>query len=705
MNYSWSPRVATARSAVRLFAMPAVLPRTCLIAVINSLSLPSIMTAQAVRESVRRDSSAQSLGAVTVSTARAAGVVGGAGAVVVKPMELRSSPAPTLDQALRESPFVLVRQNSRGEMEISIRGSDSRQAAVLFDGVPMTLGWDHRTDPSLIPLTGSERMVIVRGLGSLLNGPNSLGGSIEISHDAFGQPVGGQLWAGAELDQFGASVTTLGYGRRVAEFGGGALSVRAGAAHRQRDGVALPSGAVDPTATDGLRSGTDLRQLDGFASARWNNRRGSSLGITYSAYDAERGVPPEEHILAPRLWRYPYARRSVAMLSGSSGTFRTPFGQGALEFGIGLNSGDFKIETFADRTYRTVNGSELGDERTVTSRALLTHSLGMATLRASYTGADITYRESLPPAADANYRQTLASSGAELEVPVGARTQIVGGFVIDRSTTPETGGRTPGQAPLDNTGWRFGASHALTARARLHASVSERSRFPALRELYSGALNRFRPNPELKPETLLGMEAGFTLSQPFASLAQSSLQVVGFRHRLDDAVVRITLASPTRFQRINRDRLVSTGAEIIGGLVFGSDPERSVSLNGDATLQKIRIVDVTASDQQRRAENNPEQRGRLELGVPLPASMTAFAVARYTGTQYCLNADTSNQDTLPAATLADVAVQRTFPVLRSGPFRFLRALLSFDNIGNRAVYDQCGLPQPGRTVRLTMSVR
>ena len=106
--------------------------------------------------------------------------------MVIKPSETRSSPAPLLDQALRESPFVLVRQNSRGEMEISVRGSDSRQAAVLLDGVPISLGWDHRTDPSLIPLTGSERMVIVRGLGSLLNGPNTLGGSIEISHDAFG---------------------------------------------------------------------------------------------------------------------------------------------------------------------------------------------------------------------------------------------------------------------------------------------------------------------------------------------------------------------------------------------------------------------------------------------------------------------------------------------------------------------------------------
>ncbi len=590
-------------------------------------------------------------------------------------------------------------------MEISVRGSDSRQAAVLYDGVPITLGWDHRTDPSLIPLTGSERMVIVRGLGSLLNGPNTLGGSIEISHDAFGQPAGGQLWAGAGVDQFGSTVGTLGYGRRLAEFGGGALSVRAGVAHRQRDGVALPKDAVDPTEVDGLRTGTDLKQLDGFASARWNNTRGRSIGLMYSAYDAERGVPPEEHISSPRLWRYPYARRSIAMLSGNTGMFKTPFGMGSLEVGVGMNNGDFKIETFSARDYATVNGSELGDERTLTSRALLTHTLGSATLRASYTGADVKYAETLSAAAAVDYRQKLTSTGVEVAVPVGGRTQLAGGVVFDRATTPESGGRTPAQEPFDNTGWRVGATHDLNARVRLHASVSERSRFPALRELYSGALNRFTPNPKLKPETLLGLEGGVTVNRAVASLGQSTIQVIGFRHQLDDAVVRITLSNPTRFRRINRDRIESTGAELLAGFVFGDDPERSVSLNGDATIQKISIFDVTANDAQRRAENNPEQRGRLELGVPLPASLKAFAVARYTGTQYCLNGDTSNLDKLPSRTAADLGVQRTFAMARSGPFRVLRALLSFDNIGNTAVYDQCGLPQPGRTLRLTMSVR
>lgn len=661
--------------------------------------------AQVAGDTVRADSLGQRIGAVKVTASRVAGVIGGAAVMVIRTEELRVSPAPLLDQALRESPFVLVRQNSRGEMEISVRGSDSRQAAVLMDGVPLSLGWDHRSDPSLIPITGSERIVIVRGLGSLLNGPNTLGGSIEISHDAYGQPKRGQFWAGLGLDQYRASVATLGFGKRLAEFGGGALSFRAGAAHRQRDGFKLPDGAADPTARDGLRTGTDFDQTDGFASLRWNDRNGRTIGVMYSAYDAERGVPPEEHISAPRFWRYPDARRSMAMVSANTGIFSSPFGTGTLEVGAGLNSSSFRIETYSNRSFATQNGQELGDESTLSTRALLTHSLGPATLRASYTAADVKYEETLNASAPADYRQKLASSGVELEAPLGARTQLVGGVVFDRSSTPETGGRTPAQAAFDNTGWRVGMSHSLNTKARLHASASQRSRFPALRELYSGALNRFTPNPDLKPETLLGYEGGLTLNGFIPSIGQSTFQLVGFRHRLDDAVVRITLSNPTRFQRVNRDRIESTGAELLGGFVFGADEERSVSLNGDATLQRIRLYDETANGAERRPENNPERRGRLELGVPLPSQLRAFATARHTGTQYCLNADSGTQDALPARTVGDLGVQRTFGMRAGGMFRALRALVSLDNVGNTAVYDQCGLPQPGRTLRVMFSLR
>jgi iron complex outermembrane recepter protein len=660
------------------------------------------LSAGAQADTARADS-ARRLRPITIRATRAPAVVSGASSVVLQPAEVRASPAPLLEQALRESPLVHVRQNSRGEMELSIRGSDSRQAAVLLDGVPLTIGWDHRTDPAVIPITGSDRLVIVPGLGSLLNGPNTLGGTIEVSHDPLLQKR--RLTGGFGVDEHGSVVGTFGGGSRIAELGGGAVSLRGGLAYRQRDGLSLAGGALDPTSVDGLRTNTDLRETDGFASLRWSNDIGRTIGFTVSAMDAEKGVPPEEHISAPRLWRYPYHRRVIAALSASTGTFSTPFGHGAFDVGAGYNGGKLKIESYSARDYATITGEELGDERSTTARVVFRHSLGPATMRAGFTSAEVKYEETLSPAAPVNYRQTLRSSGFEVESPLGDRTIVAAGFVLDRVAAPETGGRDTSKSPLDNTGWRAGMSRDLDERWKVHASASRRSRFPSLRELYSGALNRFTPNPDLRPETLVGLEGGVTMVGSLGSIPQATLGFTAFRHRLHDAVIRITLSNPTRFMRVNRDRIESSGLEILTGLVLSQDRERPVTLNVDATLQNISIFDQTANDAVRHAENNPETRGRAELGFPLPWQMRGSATARHTGTQYCLNGETGNEMTLPKKTSGDLAAERMFTLRGGGDlFRWLRAVVSLDNVGNVAVYDQCGLPQPGRTLRLMMTI-
>jgi iron complex outermembrane receptor protein len=669
---------------------------------ISRLVLPFLVAAPLAAQtpdSVRKDTVAQRLQAVRVTETRAAAVSGGASAVLVNPVVLRSSPAPLLHEALREAPSVHVRQNSRGEMELSVRGSDSRQAAVLIDGVPITLGWDHRTDPSIVPITGSQRLVVVPGLGSLLNGPNTLGGTVEINHDdALGRTA--QTWGGFGIDQTGATVTTLGASRFIQGTGRGGVFLRGGLSHRQRDGVAVPSDALDPTETDGLRTNSDLRELDGFASARWTNGMGRAVGATVSAFDAEKGVPPEEHISTPRLWRYPYHRRALVALSGSSGLITTPFGYGSMDVGAGVNQGRLKIQSYATRDYETVTGQELGDERTTTLRARLNHSLGSrASLRMAITSADVRYTETLDADPAVDYRQRLTSAGAEVEAPIGESTTLAAGWVFDRAVAPETGGRDANPEPFDSPGWRAGLSHTLNTQWSVHASASRRSRFPSLRELYSGALNRFTPNPDLKPEALLGLEAGFTFGHTSNGGVGTTLRVNAFNHKLDDAVVRITLINPTRFMRINRDRIESTGMEAIAGVSAGQ-----VTLTADALVQRITIFDETDDDAARHAENNPEQRAGLELGVPVPFQLRGIAALRYTGKQYCLNGDTGLEMTLKGQTVANLSVERSMSI-GGGLFRSLRALFALDNVTDATVYDQCGLPQAGRTVRLMFSFR
>ena len=72
--------------------------------------------------------------------------------------------------------------------------------------MPLTIGWDHRTDLSIIPLSAARSVTLLRGLASVLHGPNVLGGVVEIDlgRGPEAQRARDPLAVSAGLDQTGA---------------------------------------------------------------------------------------------------------------------------------------------------------------------------------------------------------------------------------------------------------------------------------------------------------------------------------------------------------------------------------------------------------------------------------------------------------------------------------------------------------------------
>ena len=668
-------------------------PRLAAAAGLALLAAPA--AAQVRPDSARGDSVPRTIEPVVVRGTRIPAVVGAAAAVVADVDSLHLPAAPVLAQALREMPFILVRRNSRGEDELSVRGSDSRQAAVLVDGVPLTLGWDHRADPTLVPLAAAQRVTLVRGLSSLLHGPNVLGGVVEVGLGGGGRPSAAATASlTTDVDQFGGAGMSLAASTPLDR--AGRVRASGGVGWRDRPGVALSGDVADLGGNPDLRVNSDARRVDGFASLRYAGATGAHAGVTVSALQAARGVEPELHVAEPRLWRYPVQRRVLATATAGTGTRATAWGHGGVQASLGVHAGRTEIESFATPAFDAVTGTEEGAERTVTARVLAEHSFGAAVLKAAATVADVAYDETLDDDPSARYRQRLWSVGAEATVPVGPLVEVGGGVVLDRASTPQTGGREALGA-LSRSGARVGVAVQAPGDVRLHLSASQRSRFPALRELYSGALNRFAPNPGLRPETLLGAEVGVT-----RTWARAELQAALFRHQLRDAVVRTTLPD-RRFLRVNRDEIRSTGVELLGAWRSAA----GVGIVGDATVQRVLLLDPAAPADERRAEHQPSLRLGLDVGVPLPLRARGTASVEHAGRQFCTNPDLGAQQTLGAQTRADLAVDRAWSLGRAAGalFRTLRVALAVDNVADAAVYDVCGLPQPGRTARLTVELR
>lgn len=700
-----------------------LVPLTILLSLSTRVDLPG-----QVPDTLRRDTVYQ-IEPIGVRAVRPSTTAGGVSAVLLRLDSIRMRPAPILEDVLRDIPLVQVRSNSRGEAQLALRGAEERQVAILLDGVPLTLGWDHRTDLSVVPLTAARSITLVRGLSSILHGPNVLGGAIEIDlgHAGGARPEPLQLAAG--LDQVGGYSVAAQTGA-AAEVAGDRLLVRAGVGHRDRAGFPEPAGvdARYPALAGGdVRANSQSTLSDAFVTARYGSA-GAWLAATGTGYTAERGAPAELTEDDPRLWRYPEISRAIGILTGATGPVDTPAGSGQMNFSLGADGGRTMIEDFAlpaapaarsdaEAFFSELDETEDAEDLTLSARLVGQHTLGATALvRTALTYADIRHDEVIttglasgaPVVAPGSFRQRLWSVGAEVEVPfTGVRLgpvragRISGGLAWDGADTPETGGAGEGRTTTE-WGGRVGISGTTAgAGLLLHAAVSRRGRFPALREMYSTALGRFEPNHGLRPEILTAMEAGFTTRR-----GALDVQVVGFHQQLDDAIARGAApeGSTARFQRVNRDRIRSTGLELVGGYTAGR-----FSLETELTVQDVEaMVRDGVSTVPVRAEYEPEVAAGVGGTLELPFGLEAGGEVEYMGRQYCatpVNAADSYA-TLEASTGADVQVARSFG-LRSavaGPGH-LDVELAVDNVADSAIYDQCGLPQPGRTVRLQVRLR
>jgi len=650
---------------------------------------PMLLVAQEIPDSVSVDT-VIALEGLTVRGVRQTTTPGGVAGIVSIPTSLSLPAVASVEDALRKMPFILVRKNSRGMAEISVRGSESRQVAVLLDGVPLTLAWDHRTDPAVLPMMGARSLSFVRGLPSVLGGPNVLGGVIEVN-------LGRGNDSGEERDDIRASVGAddAGYraiglsGVKTTHLRGSRIVSRVGAGFRTRDGFALPGDVVDGASQENLRTNSDVEEFNGFGAIRWVGSMGQWVSFSASGFTAERGVPPELHVEEPRLWRYPRQWQTVAALSAGTGQRTTPLGVGDLELSVGFNGGEQDIEAFETLSYEQVVETETGKDRTITVRALGEHSVtGNSDLRASASYADVSHTEILDGTERFEYRQRLWSIGTELAFRLPRVTQVSMGIAFDGADTPETGGK-PSLGQLSALGARFGVSTlAFMSNVQFHASASTRARFPALRELYSGALGRFEPNPDLQPERLLATEVGATFKQ-----RGIEVQTAVFRHDLTDAVVR-TSTPDRRYRRINRDKILSTGLELLVGLTLGD-----AEIQGDVLIQDVTVEDPGTGTGPVQPENMPEFKAGVDVRAPILLGLEGITSVRHVGDQFCVHPELNRDVSLDGTTRLDLGLRRDWSV-GQGMWSAIRTTVSIDNVADSAVFDQCGMPQPGRTIRL-----
>jgi iron complex outermembrane receptor protein len=525
---------------------------------------------------------------------------------VLTPEHVQSSPARESQDLLREIPGIELPRTSSlvgGTAQIvSIRGVDEGRTAVLFDGLPINDAWGEWIDWGRVPKGMLDRVEVVEGGTSNLYGNGAMGGVISFfsrplapgavnmtveggSRDtrhvfaAAGVPIYGALNAYLSGDyQDGGGYTLLDPAKR------GAIDVESGIIQRNLYGRFnyAPSAKLSAFATghlfgDNRNTGTPL-------SYQTRNQKDVSFGLDYGSYAGG--------LLTVRAWdgRQDEFQRSTAVRANSTSCATSSTAPRQCEdsnvvanipshdwgaSAVWTRSGAWHLESFSvGGDYRRMTGAfDEVDFNTACPGA----NCGKVA-RTIWSGGN--------QALSGAFAQAIAAPIAPVRVELSARVDRWGNN--DGRSVDATQGTTDYQ---DRTKTAFsprvGVRYQLVPALSFHGAVYQAFRAPNLAELYRKQISPTQitiPNPDLKPETALGREAGLDWQPADWVQVKGTWYVADYKDF--NVPVQLSAGPPATRQRLNVSKSKSKGGEAYVAL----RPIRPLFVSGSVNYDDARVV-------------------------------------------------------------------------------------------------------------------
>jgi outer membrane receptor protein involved in Fe transport len=580
--------------------------------------------------------------------------------------QIRQSPTHELDQLLKQVPGLqLFRRSdarsghptSQGITLRALGGNASSRALLLLDGVPQSDpfgGWVNWPAYDPQDLSGIS---IVRGGGSVADGPGALAGTIEMTSRS-------DLGQSGEFD-FGSRGSLEARARAGVEVGGGVLAL-SGRAERSDGFVPITKATRGP-------ADEPAPYREWSSRARWVAPVGSSMELQASLDGFHD-------------WRTRGTDFTVNRTNGADASIRL-VGRGSWQFSA-LAYWQWRnlMSSFASVSPGRTSASRVALQYSVPSHGLggsvevrpplpagIELRLGADTRRTSgvsrehyfFVAGDPTRRR------DAGGDSWTLGGYAEATAEVG-RATVTGGARIDRWSIAgghlfeqaiATGAVLTSQRYPARSGWlptaRAGVSLALGGGFALRSAAYLGWRMPTLNELFRpfrAGLDATAANPALKPERLKGAELGADYRRGALSFA-----LTGFVNRLEDAIANVTLgkgpgvfpgvgfvpAGGSYLQRENVDAVNASGLEASASWTSGP---WSIDAGASFTHARMEANGAAAFLDGLRPAQTPAFVGTLEGGWEKDGK-GAEIVLRRLGSQYD---DDLNRQVLKAATTLDL---------------------------------------------------
>jgi iron complex outermembrane receptor protein len=556
-----------------------------------------------------------------------------------------------LSEVIKYAPGVMVTIGSKDEYTLKLRGIDSKRIALLIDGVPVIEPYYGSFDLKTISAGGIQSIQITEGPSSVLYGPNTLGGIVNV----ITRRPGPQPMASLNLSLGNLNTRSVG---ADASFQWKKIGLVASALYQDSDGYRYK----DALGAEQNRFNSDYKRINLTGKLIYNPSSRSEIMIDGAYYHSAYGTPPDL-FSKPRYWRFPDWNRTSINAGGY-----TSIGEKSLlrfrAFYVNyLNTLDqFTNSSMTTRQYESTFDNSvygffgLGDFSLASWNALKVSIYDQGDKARQQDDVGLPWLE---------YKQNTFSAGVEDHLSLIDKWTFIAGVSVD-TLDKYVGGTTTKANPL--VGVKYSPSEALD----IHVSYAGKSKFPSMRSMYSSS----NGNPNLKSE--------FGRSYELSATYKKGVFLTGsvFFNALRDFIDTVRLPDGTRrFYNISKARI--NGAELQAQKTWTWGGSRSLDLTVNYTF-----LDHKNEMEDRPLDALPKHNLNFELSLMPLRDLRLSLFGLLVSDSWWFDTNTSKLLTIPHYFNLDIVLSYTFAHFE--PF------FRITNIFNKYFYTEPGFPWRGR---------
>ncbi len=419
-----------------------------------------------------------------------------------------------LSDVLSYSSGTFVSAGAKNEFRLKIRGFEGQRIVLLYDGIPVYEPFFNSFDLKTITTEEIENIKVVKGASSVLYGPNAMGGIVNVITR---RPVPPSFSLKTSYDSHNAlNLASTGSLRWNKVFLSGFFSFD------KSDGFKW-----NQDGSHASMDNSDYERANFTGKVYFYPNEKSEILFEVSYYTSEYGIPSATEYYRPRFWRFKDWDRWQFNLGGTFSFFKR---------------GNLKVRGYYVHHFNVLDSYTGPDFNDLQWKSTYQNDSYGAFLLGSLPFASqnelkfsLNFRDDRVRTQDdvgevwEEFKHQTVSLGLESHFRLNSRWRLIAGASLDH-LRKFTGENKTSLNPI--AGLKFNPSEYMD----LHISVSQKSRFPSMRSLYSTQGG----NPDLKHERGTSYELGFLYERDFL------LSGAVFYNQIKDLIQSVRLLDGSR---------------------------------------------------------------------------------------------------------------------------------------------------------------